>query len=73
MSGKYTHVTKRWHSGGTSVVLFGNEAQCQARADELNEQYQTDEYRVERYRLDPLRAAPWHPHFAVYETEKTND
>lgn len=63
----YTHVTKRHHSGGTSVVLYGSKEQCQARADALNEQYQTDEYRVEPYRIDALLAGPWHPHFEDYE------
>lgn len=63
-----THVAKRYHSGGSSIVLYGNEGQCRTKADALNVQYQTDEYRVEAYRLHPLDAAPWHPHFDALDT-----
>ncbi len=66
-----THVTKRHHSGGSSIVRFGNEEQCRKKADALNEQYQTDEYRVEPYPVHPLDAAPWHPHFDSLDERKS--
>lgn len=67
---EHTHVTKRCHSGGSSIVLYGNEEQCRTKADALNGQYQTDEYRVEPYRIHPLDAAPWHPHLDALDDRK---
>lgn len=42
----------KWERDGVeSVVGIGSEEQCMQSADELNRNYQTNEYRVEPYRV----------------------
>lgn len=46
----YTHIVKVHHyRGGTSVVYRGFQEECRTYAQNMNERYQTDNYRVEPY------------------------
>ena len=43
-------IVKRYHSGGSSVISRHEyRPDARAKADALNEQYQTDEYQVEKW------------------------
>ncbi|MAP64029.1 MAG: hypothetical protein CMH34_09875 [Microbacterium sp.] len=53
-----THVVKLKRTGFETIVASGSLAHCEERAERLNSDYQTDEYRIE----------PWHPSRAEHES-----
>jgi hypothetical protein len=54
MSTPKKYVVKLARGGWSTILFWGTEASARARAVDLNDRYQTDEYFVERFDVNRL-------------------